>query len=184
VLEDGGQATELDQVQFGELGDALLTEFGQMQSHHPGVLGVADAVDEACAFDAIDEPDHAVVAGVEVARGLADRRAFGLVVALHGEQQLVLGVGEPDVLRLFAAPAVKAAQGRENLTIALGLLGFVVAMALVLAELPAVITQSRRLSTVAAEAPSSSTLRDATCCVCQRKGCDSDAGNRVTHLSR
>jgi hypothetical protein len=32
----------------------------------------------------------------------------------------------------------------ENLTIALGLLGFVVAMALVLAELPAVITQSRQ----------------------------------------
>jgi hypothetical protein len=84
VLEDGGEATELDQVQFGELGDALLTEFGQMQSHDPGVAGVADTEDEACAFDAINEPDHAVVAGVEVARGLADRRAFGLVVALPG----------------------------------------------------------------------------------------------------
>jgi hypothetical protein len=116
VLEDGGEATELDQVQFGELGDALLTEFGQMQSHDPGVAGVADTEDEACAFDAINEPDHAVVAGVEVARGLADRGPSG-----------------------WSWPFT---------------------------------------------APSSPTLTDATCCVCQRKGCDSDAGNRVTHLSR
>jgi len=42
VLQDGGEAVEFDEVEFGELRDAVLAQLGELQSHDAGVGPVPD----------------------------------------------------------------------------------------------------------------------------------------------
>lgn len=114
MLQDRGEAAELDDVEFGELRNAVLAQVGELQPHDAGVGAVSDATQQACAFGAVDEPNDAVVAGVEVLRRLADRGPVPIAVTFDGEEQLVLRMGQAYSTSLLVAPAVEPTQGRAK----------------------------------------------------------------------
>jgi hypothetical protein len=58
----------------------------------------------------IDQTDGAVVPEVEVIRDLPDGRTPPILMAPHGEKQLVLGRGQPGRLGLLLAPVEEAPQ--------------------------------------------------------------------------
>ena len=89
---------------------ALLAGLGQHEPHHAGVAAVLLPPDHAQRLDPVHQLDRAVVAQQQVLGRLADGRPQVAGVAPHGQQQLVLGVGQPDLARLGLAPAVEPSQ--------------------------------------------------------------------------
>jgi hypothetical protein len=49
VVQDRGEAAELDEVEFGELRDAVLAPVGELQPHDAGVVPAPDPTQQACA---------------------------------------------------------------------------------------------------------------------------------------
>ena len=74
------------------------------------VVGVALAADQPGGIGAVDELDGAVVAEEQVVGDLADGRSAGVIVAMDGEEQLMLVRGQPGRLGLLFAPAQEATE--------------------------------------------------------------------------
>lgn len=84
---------------------------GEPEPHHPVVARVADAGDETGGVSSVDQPDRTVVAEQEIVGQLADGRPPGVVMAFHGQKELVLGRCQARRPGLLLAPALEAAQG-------------------------------------------------------------------------
>ena len=104
----GREPLQLLEVGGGEGGQAPGARRCQAHVHDPVIVAVWLAADEPGPLGPVDELDHGVVAQEEVVGQITDRRTA--VVAAHGEQELVLGRGQPGRLRLLLAPAEEAAQ--------------------------------------------------------------------------
>jgi hypothetical protein len=94
--------------QRDELG---LTGPGEADADDALIGGIDVARDETGALGSIDQLDHAVVAEEQMLGDIAHRRRVcAVVVATDGQQQLVLGGGEPDGPRFLLTPVQEAAQ--------------------------------------------------------------------------
>ena len=114
MVQDRGEAAELDEVELGELRDAILAQLGELQPHEAGVGPVPHPTQQTGALSAVHQTHNAVVAGVQVRRCLADRGPVRIAVTFDGEEQLVLGMGQAYSTGLLVAPAVEPAQGRAE----------------------------------------------------------------------
>lgn len=81
------------------------------------VVGLAAAGNQAGGLGPVDQLDSAVVAKEQVVGRLADGRTRRIAVTPYGQQQLVLGGGQPGGLGLLGAPVLestKAGTEREE----------------------------------------------------------------------
>ncbi len=76
------------------------------------VIGVSSSGDETRLLGPVHEPDRTVVAQQQVVGHLAHGRPAPVGVSMDGEEQLVLGRGEPGFLGLLVAPAQEAPKAR------------------------------------------------------------------------
>lgn len=93
---------------LGERRHLVHPQVAQLESDHPLVGLVTDALDQPGGDGSIDEFDDAVVAEQQVIGDVADRRL--LVVAADGQQELVLRTSEPNCIRLVIAPPQEPAK--------------------------------------------------------------------------
>jgi hypothetical protein len=107
-IEPGPQARQLLEVGAGQGLDPRLASLRQPQPDDPLVVVVGHPRDQAGGDGSIDEPDDAVVAEQQVIGDLTDRR--GTAVAADGEQKLMLGGREPDIVGLLLAPVQEPPQ--------------------------------------------------------------------------
>lgn len=72
-VQRGGQLVQFLQVISCQLGDCLVTGFGELDPGHPGILGIRAAAHEAGRLGAIHESHGAVALQQQVVGDLTDR---------------------------------------------------------------------------------------------------------------
>lgn len=84
--------------------ESLLTFLGEMQPHQAMILAISATDDQTGLVRSIDESDHAVMPEQEIVRHLADGRSARICVAAYGQEELMLGGGEPSGAGLLLTP--------------------------------------------------------------------------------
>ncbi len=108
MVEAGSEPREFLEVGRRKHGQSLLALGGRLESHHSLIVVVGPATHETGALGAVDQLDGAVVAQHEVGGNIAHRGR--LAVAADGEEQLVLGAGQPRLFGLTITPVDEPAQ--------------------------------------------------------------------------
>ena len=105
--ERATQPPELFEVGLGERLEALAPRRRELQTHDSVILWVPDPLDELGGDGPVDQADGTVVAEEQVVGHLADGWATAVGVPPDGQQQLMLGRGQPRSFRLLLAPSEK-----------------------------------------------------------------------------
>src|SRR5215831_12503348 len=127
LVQDRGQAVQLDQVSRSQFVQDSLAPVGQPDPDEPAVAGVGGSLHKAGQLRAVDQLDRAVMPQQEVAREVSDGRRRAAGMALDRDQQLMLDMGQPGLSGLVLAPSFEPAQAaaerQQVLEILAGLLG-------------------------------------------------------------
>lgn len=97
-------------MNFGERMNAVLTQRCQHKPDNSPVSLVSMALNEPEGLDPAHQLHHAVLSHQQILRNLADRRAAGIAMTFHRQQQLVLYVREPNSAGSLLAPPVEPSQ--------------------------------------------------------------------------
>jgi len=108
-LDDGGQPPNLGHMLLGEPAKHSLALAGYLYSDQPPITGVGLTVDEPRGGGPVDELADAVVAQHQVVGHIGDGGSL-VDVTFDGEQELMLGRGQPHVACRLLTPAQEAAQ--------------------------------------------------------------------------
>ncbi len=94
----------------GECRQSTGPDGGEDQAHHAPVVCVGAALDEPEPHTAVDQPDGAVGPDEQVLGDVTNGRPAPVGMPAPGQEQLVLGSGEPCAGGLALAPSKEATQ--------------------------------------------------------------------------
>ena len=102
-----------------ELAEATGSDGSEVQPHHPMIVVVDSAPNEAGPFGAIDQADRAVMPQHQSLGHFADRRALRIPTPTDRQEKLMLSRSQPYCNGLFLAPMQEATQTGAELEEAL-----------------------------------------------------------------